>query len=197
MHTSDPVLWFYLQDVTLKYIEIKSSTSEQPRDAAHGNHAPAVAPQVPDVQVEPAGPTTAFESRSGVRESVVHELVASRTADGNSGDKVAAQENSNNVSKPMQNSELETVASSSAEAMTGRQEKEGNDAEEVKRGNVVEKQTKSDAREQDSSGEPTSQIGAATTSVVVTEKGDNTGPTGDGKEKDKLSRESSLERVSI
>jgi hypothetical protein len=173
---------FYLQDVTLKYIEIKSSTSEHPTDAAHGSHAPAVASQVPTVQIEPAVATIASESGSGVR-----------TADSSSAEKLTAQENSNSVSKPIQNPELETAASSSAETMTGRQEKERNDAEEVKRGRMVEKQTNSDAQKQDGAREPTTPDGVA---AAVTEEGDNTGPTEDGKE-DKRSRESSLERVII
>jgi hypothetical protein len=179
-----PVLWFCLQDVTLKYIEVKSSTSEHPSDAAHGSHALAVTPVAPNVQVESAAGTTASESGSRVG-----------TADGNSTEKLTAQENSNCVSNPTQNPELETAASSSAKTSIGRQEKERIDAEEAQRENVVEKETNSDTQKQDDAKEPTTPAGAA--AAAVTGEGDIAGPTEDGKEMDRHSRESSLERVSI
>ncbi|KDQ71505.1 hypothetical protein L798_11867 [Zootermopsis nevadensis] len=170
-----------LRDVTLKYIEIKSSTSEHPTDTAHGRHAPAVTPQVVDARVEPAAVTVASETGNGVS-----------TVESSSADRLSAREESNSVSKPIQNPELGIAASCLAETISDGQEKKGNDTEELKRGSLVEKQADSDAQKQDCAGEATTPAEAAAAAAMIG-GGDITGPAEDGKEKDRHSQESSLE----
>jgi hypothetical protein len=190
-YISGHVPLFYFQDVTLKYIEVNSSTSQHFNDAANGIRAPAVTQEVPNAEIESV---VTSEAGSRARKPFVNELVASRTEDSSSAEKSTAQDNSDSLSKPLQNSGLEAAASSSAEPIrTSAQEKNQLEEEGSHVGRVVDRQTELDPLVQDSAGEPASQVGL----VAVTEKGDITGQMGDRKEKDGRLRESSLERVSI
>jgi hypothetical protein len=187
------VCLFDPQDVTLKYIEVNSSRSQH-TNATNGIHAPAVAPQVHNMETESA---VTSDVGSRATQSFVHELVASRTEDGGSLEKPAAQENSDSLSKPLQNSGLDSAASDSREPMRTAAAQEKNQLEEEEGshvGRVVDRQTDLDPPVQvDNAGEPACHIGL----VSVTETGDITGQIRESKEKDGHLRESSLERVSI
>lgn len=188
------VCLFDLQDVTMEYIEVNSSRSRHTNDAANGIHAPAVEPQVPHVETESV---VTSEVGSRATQSFVHELVASRTEDGSSAEKPAAQENSDSLSKPLQNSGLKAAASDSSECIRTAAAQEKNQLEEEEGshvGRVVDRQTDLDPPVQvDNAGDPARHIGL----VSVTETDDITGQLGESKKKDECLRESSLERVSL
>lgn len=179
--------------MTLKYIELKSSSSDHPSKATQQ------VVHVPNMQTEPVVATTALEAGSAAGKVAVHELATLRTADGSSAEKLTAQEDCDSISKLIQDSELEKASGSAEPMVTCTQDKEESSKEQQleKKGNlktrsVVGEQTKSDAQKQGSAGESTTETGAA-----VTEKSDDvTGQMEDTAERDKHSRDSSLERVS-
>jgi hypothetical protein len=189
------VCLFDLQDVTLKYIEVNSSRSQHISDASNGIHAPVVAPQVHNVETESA---VSLEVGSRATHSFVQELIASRTEDSSSAEKPAAQENSDSLSKPSQNSGLEASVSDLSKPMRTAAAQEKHQLEEEEGGShvgrVVDRQTDLGPPVQvDSAGEPVCHIGL----VSVTRSSDITGQTGESKEKHGCLRESSLERVSL
>ncbi|XP_023724326.1 uncharacterized protein LOC111873650 [Cryptotermes secundus] len=180
-----------IRDVTVKYIEVNSSRSQHANDAVNGIHAPVVT----------TGSAVTSEVGRRAAQASVHEPVAPMVEGGGSAKKPGAQEDSDCLSKSLQNSGLEAAVSDSSEPMRTaaaqeknqleEEEEEGEEEEGSHVGSVVDRQTDLDPPVQvDNAGEPTRHIRL----VPVTEMDDFTDQMEESKEKDGRLRESSLER---